>query len=60
MVQERLGHSTIAITADTYSHVAAHLQREAAASFDEALASSLETREIVERRNIVHGNVTGA
>ena len=37
VVQERLGHSTIAITADTYSHVAAHLQQEAAAKFDEAL-----------------------
>ena len=41
VVQERLGHSTIAITADTYSHVAAHIQQEAAAKFDEALAQKL-------------------
>ena len=30
VVQERLGHSSIAITLDTYSHVAPTLQREAA------------------------------
>ena len=33
VVQERLGHSSIAITADTYSHVAPGLQREAADAF---------------------------
>ena len=33
VVQERLGHSSIAITADTYSHVAPSLQREAADVF---------------------------
>ena len=33
VVQERLGHSSIAITADTYSHVAPSLQREAAVVF---------------------------
>ena len=33
VVQERLGHSSIAITADTYSHVAPSLQKEAAVVF---------------------------
>ena len=33
VVQERLGHSSIAITADTYSHVAPSLQKEAADVF---------------------------
>lgn len=35
VVQERLGHSTIAITLDTYSHVAPGLQEAAAKRFDE-------------------------
>jgi len=34
IVQERLGHSGIAITLDTYSHVAKGLQEVAAAQFD--------------------------
>ena len=38
IVQERLGHSTISITLDTYSHVTPGLQEAAAARFDEALA----------------------
>lgn len=37
IVQERLGHSTIAITLDTYSHVAPGLQQAAANSFDIAV-----------------------
>jgi len=37
VVQERLGHSTIAITLDTYSHVAPGLQEAAAKRFDDAL-----------------------
>lgn len=40
IVQERLGHSSIAITLDTYSHVAPGLQAAAAARFDEAFAGS--------------------
>ncbi|MBI2850593.1 MAG: tyrosine-type recombinase/integrase [Chloroflexi bacterium] len=39
IVQERLGHSTIAITLDTYSHVAPGLQDAAAKSFDLVLSS---------------------
>jgi len=38
IVQERLGHSTIAITLDTYSHVAPGLQEAAANRFDEILS----------------------
>ena len=37
VVQERLGHATIAITLDTYSHVVGSLQRDAADSIDEIL-----------------------
>ena len=37
IVQERLGHASIQITLDTYSHVAPGLQEAAAARFDEAL-----------------------
>jgi len=37
VVQECLGHSTIAITLDTYSHVAPGLQETAARRFDETL-----------------------
>ena len=37
VVQERLGHSTISITLDTYSHVAPGLQDAAAKRFDEVL-----------------------
>ena len=39
IVQERLGHATIAITLDTYSHVAPGLQEAAAKRFDEVLSS---------------------
>ncbi len=37
IVQERLGHSTIAITLDTYSHVSPGLQQAAAQKFDDLL-----------------------
>ena len=42
IVQERLGHSTIQITLDTYSHVAPGLQEAAAARFDDVLISKPE------------------
>ncbi len=35
IVQERLGHSSITVTLDTYSHVAPGLQEAAALKFDE-------------------------
>lgn len=37
VVQERLGHSTISITLDTYSHVAPGLQEAAAKRFDDSV-----------------------
>jgi integrase len=37
VVQERLGHSSIALTMDTYSHVAPGLQQAAAKGFDDIL-----------------------
>ena len=39
IVQERLGHSSISITLDTYSHVAPGLQEAAANRFDEAITT---------------------
>ena len=40
VVQERLGHASIGITGDTYSHVAPGLQKLAARSFEQALTIS--------------------
>jgi len=37
IVSERLGHSTVTITLDTYSHVLPGLQEAAAQRFDEGL-----------------------
>lgn len=37
VVQERLGHSDIGVTANIYSHVAPTMQRQAAAAFSEAM-----------------------
>ena len=39
IVQERLGHATIAVTLDTYSHVTPGLQEAAAERFDEFINS---------------------
>ena len=41
VVQERLGHSTISVTMDTYSHVVPALQREAADELDRIFAVGL-------------------
>lgn len=40
IVSERLGHSSVAITLDTYSHVVPGLQEAAARQFDEGLRAS--------------------
>lgn len=40
IVQERLGHATIAITLDTYIHVLPSMQRDAAARLDSLLGSA--------------------
>ena len=39
IVQERLGHASIQVTLDTYSHVAPGLQEAAAARFDQAFTA---------------------
>lgn len=41
IVQERLGHSSIAITLDIYSHLMPNMQEEAAAAVDVALRAAL-------------------
>jgi integrase len=44
VVSERLGHSTISITLDTYSHVLPGMQEDAARGFDAALRTAMEGR----------------
>jgi integrase len=39
IVQERLGHSTITVTMDLYSHVSETIQSDATARLDEAYGS---------------------
>ena len=41
IVSERLGHSNISITLDTYSHVLPGMQEDAIAAFDASLRMSL-------------------
>jgi len=53
IVSERLGHSGVAITLDTYSHVLPGLQEEAARRFDEVMQQAKvqsEIDQIAERR----------
>jgi integrase len=45
IVQERLGHASIQITLDTYSHIAPGLQEAAANRFDEAFSNRYNKRE---------------
>ncbi len=58
IVQERLGHSCIAITLDTYSHVAPGLQEAAALRFDEivspghGIAAKREADEKLREQNV--------
>jgi len=42
VVQERLGHASIALTLDTYSHSIPTLQRDAAVKMDELLGAACE------------------
>lgn len=46
IVQERLGHASIQITLDTYSHVAPGLQQAAANRFDEIVTGNTENQRI--------------
>jgi len=47
VVQERLGHATIAVTLDMYSHVAPGLQEAAAASFDKLVLPKSESEPVI-------------
>ena len=42
VIQERLGHSRISQTLDTYSHVIPELHEEAASVLEDALAGAVE------------------
>ena len=46
IVQERLGHASIQITLDTYSHVAPGLQEAAAVRFDEIIIPTSENEAV--------------
>jgi integrase len=48
VVQERLGHASIAITLDVYSHVMPGLQEAAARRFDDIALLSEPKMEVVE------------
>ena len=53
IVQERLGHSSIQITLDTYSHVVPGLQEAAAARFDQAFTTRYnQQRTEASRQNV--------
>jgi len=52
VVQERLGHSQISLTLDTYSHVLPSMQKEATAKLD-ALFASLDAKG---QEQVVGGN----
>jgi integrase len=44
IVQERFGHSSIAITMDIYSHLMPNIQEGAAAAVDDALRAAINRR----------------
>ena len=44
IVQERLGHSSIAITMDIYGHLMPNMQGEAASAVDGALRAAIKKR----------------
>lgn len=45
IISERLGHSTVTMTLDTYSHVLPDMQKEAAEKPDALLSSTAPKRE---------------
>ena len=45
VAQERLGHSSIAVTLDLYSHVLPGMQREAAQLLDQSMRAAFERNE---------------
>lgn len=57
IVQERLGHSQISLTLDTYSHVIPSMQEEAAEKMDEILVPieiSAELKKVKEEGAMYH------
>jgi len=46
IAQERLGHATVAITLDLYSHVLPGMQADAAVRVDEVLRQALDKRRL--------------
>ena len=48
IVQERLGHSSVVITLDMYSHVTPSLQEDAAKAFDTAFSEGMKGASIEE------------
>ncbi len=48
VVSERMGHSTISMTLDTYSHVTTGIQQAAVLSFEECLSRPDQTVETIE------------
>ena len=50
VVQERLGHASIAITLDTYSHTVQGMQRAAAAGFDDAIKTRVSQSNSLDSR----------
>jgi integrase len=49
VAQERLGHSTIAVTLDLYSHVMPGMQEDAARRVDRSLRAALGKRSIADQ-----------
>jgi integrase len=52
IVQERLGHSSIQVTLDTYSHVAPGLQQAAAEKFDDIFLEKQYIGTDIDRDNV--------
>lgn len=50
IVQERLGHSSIQMTIDTYSHVAPGIQEAAAKQFDDIFGKNKEANRITAQK----------
>jgi site-specific recombinase XerD len=44
VISERLGHSSISITADIYAHVSPGIQETAAKTFDDAISAKYNER----------------
>ena len=47
IVSERLGHATVALTLDTYSHVLPGIQEAAARTFDDSIGHLPVTRKLI-------------